>query len=267
MNISVNDDRVVIKITGDNIEDFLQSIITQDIFSQDILYAFILTPQGKYFTDLFIFKASDYILIDIPKQRASEILQRIKIYILRKKIQFNIIEDLVVITSAEKIHISEYSACFIDPRNKLMGYRYCVNISNIDNISKNNQAYHQRRYNLLIAEGDIDLTPNKSFILDFAAEKLNAVSYNKGCYVGQELVSRMNYRNMTKKQVVYISATENLAEHDTPIFYNQTKIGTMLSSINNTGLALVKKEYLTIIEQHNDIICNNTQVTIKVIND
>jgi tRNA-modifying protein YgfZ len=263
MTISANLDRIIISIKGENIEDFLQSIITQDITKQEILYSFMLTAQGKYFTDLFIVKQQDGILIDIPKIRYLEIIQRLKIYILRKKIELNILDDMYVFTSAKKIDFLECNAAFIDPRNSLMGYRYYSSKIS-DNIICDDKSYHLRRYDLLIAEGDLDLTPDKSFILDFGAEKLNAVSFNKGCYVGQELVSRMHFRNMIKKQVVLISSAEKLAEKNTAILFNQVKIGVMLSSINNIGLALVNKEYLANHNQENNIICNSYSVKINI---
>lgn len=268
---SILNERVVIAVTGEDRLKFLQGLISNDLNKleeNNAIYACMLTPQGKYFADFFLKKEQDKILIDIPKLRKEEIKNKLNVYKLRSLISIEDTPYKVISFLTDDIKkIIHNNIIFQDPRSNKMGLRCFTTDSLLGELSKNlkyNQdAYDLARIDNFIAEGEKDLIPGKSFLLEYGLDGLNAIDYKKGCYVGQELVARMHYQGVIRKQITQIHSKIDLPELGTLIYADQQKIGSLCSSIKNKGLALIRTENVVNLPESSKITIEGQEVKLK----
>lgn len=260
---TILNDRAVILISGPDKSKFLQGMLTNNInkLEQDnAIYACMLTPQGKYFADFFLKNYQDNILADIPSARKEEIINKLKIYKLRSNVDISINSDFqVVSTFAKEL---KKGIAFLDPRSEKMGWRCYIKQNELEISKSDDNAYDLVRINNLIAEGDKDLIPDKSFIQEYGFDNLNAIDYQKGCYVGQELISRTHYSGVIRKKIFYIKSDETLPMLGTEIYAGEIKLGIICSSIDNEGLALIKYEELLKLDSQIDLIADNIKINV-----
>lgn len=190
--------RAVITVTGDDAFHFLQGLITKDLTKFDsspLLYACLLTAQGKFLYDFFIRKIDDGYSLDCEGgARAEALLKKLKMYKLRAKVDLTLDHSITVY----QIFNGDYNGNALpDPRHTQAGYRTYNQPTDIDAVPFD--VWDEYRIRLEIPDGSRDLIPEKSFIHEARLDEFGAVSYTKGCYVGQELVSRMHHRGLTKK--------------------------------------------------------------------
>jgi len=192
-------DRQIIEISGVDRTEFLQSLITNDIKlleNQELLYTAFLNASGRFFADFFIYNNVDKFFIDCHQYQAHEIIKKLNLYKLRSRVEISI-------NSAIRVFFNSQNIGFLDPRMKNFGYRFYDDFAKID--SNNSQSliyYHQRRIDFKIPEGIYDLIPEKSFVAEYDFDNLNAISYKKGCYLGQETTARNHYRGSIRKKIV-----------------------------------------------------------------
>ena len=219
--------RATIAVSGVDRVTFLQGLLTQDITLLDttpLVYACLLTPQGKFLYDMFLRLNGHSILIDCEGGARSEaLLSTLKKYKLRSKVELELTDNTDVFQIWDSKNPSD---ALKDPRHESCGYRAYSIPENIDAVSFDQWDEHRIQHE--IPDGARDLIPEKSFIHEGQLDILNAVSYKKGCYVGQELVSRMHHRGLTKKilKCVDLNNVPDRAE--------------LRSSCNDVGLALVR---------------------------
>ena len=235
--------RGLIKISGIERNSFLQGLITNDINlldTQDCIYACLLTPQGKFLFDFFISQQNETLILDCEGgKRALELAKILNMYKLRAQADIDIEEniDIYAIIGAAEGHK--------DPRHEAMGSRSFEKPNDIDEKPFEDWDYH--RISLTIPDGSRDLIPNKSTMDEAHIDKLNGISYEKGCYVGQELTARMHYRGLGKKHLYTITGQdlnlEILPPPETAIEIEDKVIGEMRSSCHDTGIALLKDQY------------------------
>jgi len=213
-----------IEIKGKEAKTFLQGLITNDINllnTQACVYACLLSPQGKFLYDFFITETEETLHLEYEGgERAKSLAQKLNMYKLRAAIDITHHEekDVYAILGAEHGHK--------DPRHEDMGYRSFEKPDNLP--EKPFEEWDKHRIALTIPDGSRDLTPEKSTMDEGHMDQLNAVCYDKGCYIGQELTARMHYRGLGKKhlQTVKIDTLPEKAE--------------LRSSCDNIGIALVK---------------------------
>ena len=196
--------RGCITITGEDRRRFLQGLITQDIGLLDkkpLIYSCLLTPNGKFLHDFFIFESGDRIIIDCEGgECASDLFKKLSFYKLRSKVNLDLIDNYHVWQIwGDDIANNNLNGVYIDPRHTSCGYR-CYNPSSLNELNEVDfSIWDKHRIALVIPDGSRDLIPEKSFIHESEIITQTAVSYTKGCYMGQELVSRMHHRGLTKK--------------------------------------------------------------------
>ena len=257
----------IIKIEGKNLEGFLQNLVTNDIQllkNNQALYSAMLTPQGKFLTDFIILKNDNFFFIEANSESINEIILLFTKYDLRKNFKISIAKDiktycilyndLANVTKKElsknKILQNDYFIIFSDPRrdNYLARVWLKQNIKKLPkNITKtsSDEMLELERIKNTIPNSLVDLEKEKSFILNFNFDKLNAISFNKGCYIGQENTSRQNYRGKIKYLLKTVKLIEgSFPKVNTELFSKKQKIGVMKSHLNNYGLALLKVDNL-----------------------
>lgn len=260
---NILEDRKIITIKGEDRYNFIQGLITNDIFildSKSSIYSCFLTPQGKYFADFFITKYQDHFLIDVPSAKKDILIAKLNMYKLRSKVEIldESCEYLIYSIYGDKVF--QEGVIFLDPRNENMGFRAIVkkeNKNKIESEFSKKEDYEARRINLQIPEGEKDLTSEKSFPLEFGFDKLNAISFTKGCYVGQELISRTFHRGVIRKKIFKITSNNGFSLKNTELFLYEKKIGIMLSSASDIGLCLINTEDLAEIKDTNTKIYTN----------
>jgi len=261
-------DRAVILVKGIDSFDFLQNLVSNNIelvSKVNSIYSTLLNPQGKFLFDFIIFTKgdSDKIYIDCDKSRSEEFIKQLNIYKLRKNVSLSIIDNVEIIylygeykSLLTKLYLKpkegftsiiDNKIYIIDPRNKNLGirlYNYKGNLpTNISIIkTKPIKEYEKIRINLNIPDAIKDIETGKSFLLENNFESLNAIDFNKGCYIGQENTARQKYRGTSKKMLTKIQILGKKLQIGEKIFFNKRQVGVIKSSVENIGLALIRTE-------------------------
>jgi tRNA-modifying protein YgfZ len=236
-------DRAVMVISGADCFNFLQGLITNDITKiqkdeSKLLYALMLTPQGKFLYDFFLHAKDGNIYLDHHARFTQEILNKMKFYKLRSQVELSVSDYKVVFSETN----FDQDIFFDDPRSSALGYRgYLADVAQFD---LENGIYEKIIYDNIIPEPHQDMEQNKSFPIEFAMDEYNAISFTKGCYVGQENTSRTKYRGTVRKKMHKFIANREIVGIETgaEIFVGSVKIGNYCSSFGNMGKALMRIE-------------------------
>lgn len=205
-HIIIHKDRALIEIKGDDRKKFLQGLITNDVekVSQShLIYSCMLNPKGRFLYDFFIFERNDSLFLDCFEPRRDEIIKKLKFYKLRSKVE--IIKDDALIC-VQYFTNSEDKKGIKDPRHLNLGFRgYITEEQKSGCEILPHSQYDMLRIENKIPESELDLTYEKSIILEFGFDDLNAIDYQKGCYVGQELTARTHYKGEIRKKLIHIT--------------------------------------------------------------
>lgn len=231
--------RGVIEIEGEDKAAFLQGLISNDISlvtATQAIYAALLTPQGRFLFDFFIIEKDGTFFLDVESVRHEELLKKLNLFKLRSKVTLKMRPDLKVyaLWGEENLPMEAYP----DPRLKTLGARL---IGQTDpNASA--EEYDLHRLKLGVPEGGIDLLPEKAILLESGLDELNAISWTKGCYMGQELTARTKYRGLVRKRLFPVKIEGGSPENGAEVLLGDTPVGEMRSSRNSYGLALLRIE-------------------------
>ena len=198
-------DRAIIEISGLDRQEFLQGLITNDIklaTSQKMIYSAFLNGAGRFFVDFFIHEVDEKYILDCHILEVDEIIKKLNLYKLRSQVEITKNQNQLVIFNTQNLGL-------VDSRVNDFGYRFYVNSQDLKNYPTQDLVfYHQRRINFKIPEGYYDLTKDKSYIFEFGFDNFNAISYQKGCYVGQETTARNHYRGQLRKKIFLFEIDE-----------------------------------------------------------
>jgi len=225
-------DRSIIEISGADRKKFLQGLVTNDVnkaSANSLIYSVMLNAQGRFLYDFFIFEQADKLLLDCSAIRRDEIIKKLNFYKLRSQVEIKKNEEILIAQSLENIG-------FNDPRSANLGYRIYKTNAQLEEISGkllSPDNYHFLRIKNKIAEGEVDLTFEKSLILEFDFDSINAINYEKGCYIGQELTARTHYLGEIRKKLFHIKITNQkiLPQKGEEISCEGKTLGVILSSI------------------------------------
>ena len=237
-------------IEGEDSSEFLQNLITNDInkcTKENILYSCLLTPQGKFISDFFIFKKDEKYLIETHSFFYEKLLKKLRLYKLRSKIfideitnlnSYSIFGDLI-----KDVGTMIFSA---DPRNKNIGNKL-IHESKHPKILNSFIEINEKKYHEILIQNKVplshfDLEENKSLLLENNFENLNSISWDKGCYVGQELTARMKYRALLKKRIYSLIIKAGSPKVNQTIKVNGIDYGKIISIENKSILAMLKIE-------------------------
>jgi folate-binding protein YgfZ len=263
----VLEDRSVIGVGGPDARTFLQGLISNDVNKVTparAIYAALLTPQGKFLHDFFIAELDGRLLLDCETGRAADLLKRLTLYRLRSKVELTdltlqlrvaaIIGDgaaaaLGLGSDAGTAKAIGNGVGFVDPRLSAMGVRAVLPAASaVDTLigfglpAVTIEDYHRHRLALGVPDGSRDVAVDKSFLLESNFEELNAIDFNKGCYVGQELTARTKYRGVVRKRLFRVEVDGPLPLPGTPVMLGEKEAGTMRSGLEHVGIALLRLE-------------------------
>ena len=250
--IIILENRGLISVTGEDAKDYLQNIITNDIHkvsNSNSIFAALLSPQGKYLFDFFVIKDQEGYLLDCEGSSSKELINNLSKYKLRSKVE---IKDLtanyvVGIMNFENFKILQKelnidestlryreSPVFIDPRDNDLGARIIspleklyLTIKKLNLKIVENKSYLEKGFLKGIPIEGLNNLQNQLFGLEINFEKLNAIDFKKGCYVGQENTARMKLKNKIRRQLMSIKIEKSVKIGD-EIKYNDNVIGKIL---------------------------------------
>ena len=245
-----NDNSRFLSIEGKDSSDFLQNLITNDInkcTKENIIYSCLLTPQGKFIADFFIFKKDDNYIIETHSLFYETLLKKLKLYKLRSKILINEITNLCSYSVFSELNNNMNFIIFCaDPRSNKIGNKL-ICTSEDSEILKNVKEIDEKKYHEILIRNTVplshfDLKENKSLLLENNFENLNAISWDKGCYVGQELTARMKYRALLKKRIYSLTVKDGIPQIEQTIIDDENNYGKIINVENNSILAMLNIE-------------------------
>jgi folate-binding protein YgfZ len=187
MAASTLTDRAIVRLSGDDVRGFLQGLVTNDVTGELPVWAGLLTPQGKCLFDFLVWADGEDLLLDCEAEAADDLVKRLSIYRLRRRIDIGREDSLAVHWSAEGSS---------DPRLPELGSRW---LAPADEPAS---GWLEHRLRLGVCEGRAEL--GDILWLECNAAELNGVSFTKGCYVGQENTARMNWRAKVNRRLVVV---------------------------------------------------------------
>jgi folate-binding protein YgfZ len=185
-------------------------------------------------------------LLDVPKAALPDLVKRLSFYKLRAKVQIAEViwreQRLGVVAAWGSDRVYQTDALFVrDMRHPDLGERLYLIEGDAEAISvADPPAYHAHRIALGIPEGGVDFAYGDVYPHDVDMDQIGGVDFKKGCYVGQEVVSRMEHRGTARRRFVQVSAESDLPAAGTPLTAGTAAIGTLGSSVGGAGLALVR---------------------------
>lgn len=231
---SLLSDRSIVALSGPDARTLLQGLITNDIGQlapDHPLYAALLTPQGKMLFDFLISEGDGAVLLDCAATSAEVLAKRLTMYRLRAKVEIAVRPQLAII----------WGEGLDDPRHPALGKRSIV--ARAETGAEPSDAYLENRLKLGIPEG-ADFGSDKMFALDVGLEELHGVSFDKGCYVGQELTARMKHRGTARKRLLLIESDGALPPGGTGVTASGQSLGEIASTYGSRGFALVRLDRL-----------------------
>jgi folate-binding protein YgfZ len=236
--------RAVLAIEGEDRIAFLQGLVSNDVMDAvpgRAVWAALLTPQGKWLADFFIFADRDRLLLDCERDHLPALSQRLSRFRLRSKVTVAADNELSVYVAWGDPAISQAIAA-PDPRLPDAGWRLLS--SEPLPTTALEADWDRHRLALGLPDGSRDLEAEKTVLLEAGFDELHGVSWTKGCYMGQELTARTKYRGLVKRRLIPVTVAGPLPPPGTPVLHNDTEVGTMRSGRENAGLAVLRLDAL-----------------------
>jgi tRNA-modifying protein YgfZ len=248
-------DRGVVKVSGETARDFLNGLVTTDVARlQPGLGRFgaLLTPQGKITVDFLVTEApaghGGGFLIDCPKPLAQALATKLTFYRLRAKVEIqNLSDSMGVLAAWDGEPAVRPDLTFTDPRNPRLGLRIFVpaelaqkaaDLIGADMVDSS--VYEAHRIALGVPRGGLDFIYGDAFPHETNMDRLAGVDFDKGCYVGQEVVSRMQHRGTARTRTVRLDLDGPAPEPGSAISAGDKQVGTMGSAADGHALALIR---------------------------
>src|SRR4030088_3375637 len=248
-------DRGVVKVSGTDARNFLNGLVTTDL---DLIqpglgrFGALLTPQGKIIADFMITEApsghgGDF-LIDCPRALAQGLADKLGFYKLRAKVAVeNLSDSLGVLATWDGDPAVKPDLAFADPRNTALGWRILVPPELTQKVADligadlvDSTAYDPHRIASGVPRGGLDFMYGDAFPHETNMDRLHGVDFDKGCYVGQEVVSRMQHRGTARTRTIRVMVDGPAPEPGTAILAGDKSVGTMGSTAESRGLALIR---------------------------
>ena len=273
------EDRGVLAISGEDRVLFLQGLVSNNVESVTYdrsVYSALLTPQGKFLYDFFIFTDGDRLLLECDLSFLMGLKKRLQIYRLRSKVELTDVssEFDVYVGFGGSIHsligltkkLGQTSrfldgTAFVDPRLLELGVRIIVSKNTVlGNLGLNECSicdYNLLRIKLGVPDGVQDMQAEKTILLEAGFDELNGIDWNKGCYMGQELTARTKYRALIKKRLMPVLISGPLPKIGTPIMFGDKEVGEIRSGLNDVAIASIRiKIYEESIQKGHNIMAD-----------
>ena len=243
--IATLDHRRVIAVDGEDRVSFLQGLVSQDMeraASGTALWSALLTPQGKWLAEFFVFSDGSRLLLDVEASQQEMITTRLSRFRLRARVAISATPYVVQVAwdgPAPEVPAGLIAA---DPRLDAAGWRILADPPLDETASV--AEWDEHRMVLGLPDGSRDLESEKTVLLEAGFDELNGISWTKGCYMGQELTARTRYRGLLKRRLVPVTIAGPVPPPGTPAMRDDREVGTMRSAAGGYGLAVLRLDAL-----------------------
>ena len=249
-NAALLEDRGVVRVGGEDATSFLQGLLTNDVERLkpgEACYAGLLTPQGKILFDMLAVRApaetGPAFLLDCAAEQAAGLAKRLGFYKLRAKVSIadeSAARRVVALWGAEP-EDTPGAVVYADPRDPRLGWRAILPSAKAATVGEAHAAtYEALRIGAVVPKGGVDFVYGDAFPHDANFDLLNGVDFGKGCYVGQEVVSRMKHRSAARKRVARVEVSGEPPAPGTPVLDRELAVGTLGSSSGREALAMLR---------------------------
>ena len=259
MKAALLPDRGVIKVAGDGARNFLHGLVTADVLelkSGEARFCALLTPQGKIIADFIVAEApaesGGGFFLDVARSLATALVEKLNLYKLRAKV---IVEDLSetlgVLAAWDGTGKTKYGLSYVDPRLPALGLRVMLPphlapqaAAELGAAIVDAGQYEAQRIALGIPRGGADFSYGDAFPHETDMDQLGGIDFDKGCYVGQEVVSRMQHRGTARTRAVPVLYDSAVPESGIAVMAGERTIGIMGSAADGHGIALLRLDRL-----------------------
>ena len=243
--ITLLPERGVLAVRGPDRVSFLNGLVSNDAALAApgrAVWAALLTPQGKYLADFFMFAGEDALLLDTQKTAIPALLTKLTRYRLRAAVTLVDASDQYAVYVGWDGPPPPSPLAAPDPRLTEAGWRALCPAPLTANATADDYAAH--RIVLGLPDGPPDLEPEKTLLLEAGFDELHGIDWKKGCYMGQELTARTKYRGLVKRRLVPVDIAQPGAAPGTPILADQREVGELRSVAGGLGLAMLRQDAL-----------------------
>src|SRR3984885_6554908 len=256
MKAALLSDRGVVKVAGDEARSFLHGLVSSDILELKpgaARFCALLTPQGKIIADFIATEAPAQdgggFFLDVPRERVKTLVDRLNLYKLRSHVM---VEDLSEILAVLAVWGGTVTTAFAglaypDPRLPALGMRVMLPphragaaAADLGAVLVEAGAYEAHRIALGVPRGGVDFGYGEAFPHEADMDQLGGIDFAKGCYVGQEVVSRMQHRGSARTRTVRLLLDGPAPEVGSAILAGDKSVGTMGSAADGHALALMR---------------------------
>ena len=255
MKAALLPDRGVVKVAGEDARNFLHGLVTADVLKLapgEARFSALLSPQGKIIADFFVAEApagdGGGFFLDLPSTLVKSVVDKLNLYKLRARV---IVEDLSevlgVLAAWDGQGATRIGLCYADPRLPPLGLRVMLPpqrateaAAELGAIIVEPGGYDSHRIALGIPQGGIDFGYSDAFPHEADMDQLGGVDFAKGCYVGQEVVSRMEHRGIARTRALPVRYEGAPPAAGVTVMAGERQVGTMGSSADGRGIALVR---------------------------
>ncbi len=235
----------MVEVTGEDRLGFLQGLVSNDVTAAapgHAVWAALLTPQGKWQADFFIFAEAERLLLDCEAAQAAELVRRLSRFRLRAKAKLRDLSEELLVAAGWDDPAGDQALMPLggaaDPRLPEAGWRALVPRGSAGSATA--EDYDRHRLTLGLPDGSRDLEAEGSILLEAGFDELHGVSWTKGCYMGQELTARTRYRGLVKRRLVPVTVAGPLPPRGTPVLLEGAEVGEMRSGRDGMGMALLR---------------------------
>jgi folate-binding protein YgfZ len=271
-------DRALIRVGGAEAQHFLQNLVTADIdglTEGGATAGALLTPQGKILFDFLVYRSADDYLLDTPASTAPDLLKRLTFYRLRAKVDLELLPEETGVFALWNGSTTSSEALInaADPRLEALGSRVVGPVmalpESLGGTPSDLAAYDAHRIRLGVPEGLKDYDYSDIFPHDADLDQLGGVSFTKGCYVGQEVVSRVQHRGTARKRFVQVSSRVPLPAKGTEVTANGKTVGVLGSATQADGscfgLALLRLDKVAQAKDNGiPLHCGDAQIQVML---
>ena len=255
MQAALLPDRGVVKVAGDDARRFLNGLATNDIGKVAPgapRFAALLTPQGKIIVDFIAAEASAEdgggFFLDCPRALAIALRDKLNFYKLRAKVMVEDLSEVLGVMAAwDATGDTEYGLCYADPRLPALGLRVLLPphlaaeaAADLGAELVDETTYDAHRIALGVPRGGQDFIYGDTFPHEANMDQLGGVDFEKGCYVGQEVVSRVEHRNSARSRLLPVAYDKFAPDEGLPVMAGDKQVGTVGSAASGHGLALMR---------------------------
>jgi hypothetical protein len=246
MKASYLSDRGIVRVGGPEARAFLQGLVTGNVVTlgdDEARWAALLSPQGKILFDFLMIATPEAILLDVKHEKIPELVKRLSMYKLRAKVEIADASETLGVIALFGGGVAEGAK---DSRHPDMGARLVAPAATIAALmltfggDAGIAAYDSHRIALGVPEGGVDFTYGDAFPHEADMDQLNGVDFKKGCFVGQEVVARMQYRGLTRNRVIKVFIEGAAPTPGAAVMAGDIRVGVMGSSAGARGLALLR---------------------------